>query len=164
METLLNPITKLPIFDVQVDGNHLYEEGTTQVCVYTVHTDHLGFTATDTLQSVVSIEVPSLGYADDVWVQSDNIDGHYASWPEHIRRAYDYAVQVATDLYFSEHDGDPRFKVGETVFLIEHRMPANIIAITGDNRYVVDMGDSGVFDLFSAMDFEPYDRDRWHRA
>lgn len=106
MQTEIDQITGLPIFDVQIDGNHKYEEGKTEIDVYPVYRNASGLLATSTLQTVYSIEIPSDGYSNDIWCATD--EPPVPSLPEHIVAAYKDAVKTATDRYFSEHGNDPR--------------------------------------------------------
>lgn len=106
MQTTLDKNTALPIFDVQIDGNHKYDEGKTQIDVYPVHVNASGLIETDTRQPVVSVEIPSEGFADDTWRGTDETGEH--DLPEHIVATYNDAVKRATDIYFAEHGNDPR--------------------------------------------------------
>lgn len=106
MQTEIDPKTSLPIFDVQIDGNHKYDEGKTEIDLYPVYRNASGLLAVSTLQTVHSVEIPSDGYSDDIWCATD--EALVPTLPEHIVAAYNDAVKTATDRYFAEHGNDPR--------------------------------------------------------
>lgn len=105
MQTEIDPKTSLPIFDVQIDGNHQYDEGKTEIDLYPVHRNASGLLETDTYQTAFSVELPSAGYSDDIWCATDET---LPVLPAHIVAAYNDAVNTATDRYFAEHGNDPR--------------------------------------------------------
>jgi hypothetical protein len=151
-------------FDVQIDGNHKFEEGITQICVYPVSTDGEGFRETDTLESLVSVEVPSEGYSDDCWYDVPSAMDEVRKLPEHIVKATQNAVADALGKQLGTAiTHNFKYHVGDTVFITEHRFPGEVQHLTVDGGYIIDMANSGELAEFAESDLEDYDQERWHR-
>lgn len=146
-------------FDVQVDGNHRYDEGVTEIDAYAQIENAEGKRETITDKHYVSIRLPSRGYADDVWYDS-GAEGA-AGLPAHVRLAFEASVTLAKVIQDLE-EGHPVWYPGDTVFLTGARMPGQVDAVTLDGRYVIDMGDTGVRDIFRADQLEPYKAELWN--
>lgn len=155
-------------FDVQVDGNHRWDED--RICeidVYPVSLTNEGFHTTDTMVVLASREVPTGEYADDMWYgATDAVEASTADLPEllpeNIRAAFKEALveAVAAQKLF---DGTFRYAVGTTVFIPEHRFPGEVEAHTLNGGYIVNMANSGELAEFAPDELEDYDFEKWNR-
>ena len=149
-------------FDVQVDGNHRWDED--RICeidVYPMSLTNEGFHETDTMaDALASREVPTGEYSDDKWY-GNTYEDDYAELPHHIRSAFKEAVAEAVKAQ-KLFTGTFKYAVGDTVFIPEHRFPGEVEALTVNGGYIVNMANSGELAEFAPDELEDYDNDRWN--
>jgi hypothetical protein len=151
-------------YDVQVDSNHQWGESVrnVEISVYELNIDADGNVSTDTLSSLVHVEIHNAEIkCEDTWLSSENedeIDKFPVRWQTAIRKAIETARAIQT-----KPATEWTYGVGDTVFLSEYRFPADVEYVTTDGRYVVNMANSGVLDIFTEDEVETYTAERWHR-
>jgi len=153
----------LASFDVQVDGNHRWDED--KICEIDVYPQSLntdGFYVTDTNEALASMRVPTGDYSDDKWYASADPESVKAL-PEHLREAFEMAVAFATAKQAEGLTVQHKWAVDDTVWVKEHIMPATVRELTVNGGYIVDMGDSGELDDFAPDELEDFDRERYER-
>lgn len=151
-------------YDVHVDSNHTWDEPvrTVQIGVYELNVDDEGNVSTDMLTPLVSVEFHNAeAKCEDIWLNAENID-EVEKFPERWQVAIYKAIDSARALQ-TKPAKDWTYGAGQTVFLTEYRFPADVEYVTTDGRYVVNMANSGVMDIFTEDEIEPYDAERWHR-
>lgn len=149
-------------FDVQVDSNHRWsEDRVLEVTVYPLSIDADGEISTDTFTTLAHIEIPNQeNLCEDTWISSENVT-ELENLPERWQDAVRKALELA-DAAQATTDKPMRYEAGQTVFLTEYRFPGDVENITTDGRYVIQMANSGVIDIFEEDELEPYDYDRWN--
>ncbi|QFG12774.1 hypothetical protein PBI_MIMI_300 [Arthrobacter phage Mimi] len=150
-------------FDVQIDGNHRYEDSVTQIDVYPVYIDTLGKRSTDTTKTLASTEIPSEGYADDCWYDVPSAFDEIRKLPHHVVEATGMAIAVAMNLQMETAKKDHKYHIGDTVFLPEYKFPGDVRHLTVDGGYIIDMANTGELAEFSESELEDYDQELWHR-
>ena len=150
-------------FDIQVDSNHTWDEPnrTVQISVYSMGIDAEGYNVTETMESLAEVEIPNtVDKCEDMWYGSTDTEGLSKlpqAWQDAVRSAVETAAKVQGPLKHTM-----RYGYGDTVFLTEHRFPGDVEDFTTDGRYVVEMANSGVRDVFTESELEDYDSDRWN--
>lgn len=150
-------------FDVQIDGNHQYEEGVTEIDVYPVTIDSEGKRSTDTLKTLASTEIASNGYGDDCWYDVPSAFEEIRKLPKHVVEATEMAVAVAMGLQMETAVKTHKYHIGDTVFITEHRFPGDVRHLTVDGGYIIEMANSGELAEFSENELEDYNQELWHR-
>jgi hypothetical protein len=148
-------------FDVQIDGNHQYEEGITEIDVYPVFIDGDGHRSTDTSITLASTEIASNGYADDKWYDVPSTLDEIRALPKHVVEATEMAIAVAMSLQL-ESATKPARSIGDTVFLPEYKYPGTIDHLTVDGGYIIDMASTGELAEFGEEEVEDYKPELWH--
>lgn len=152
-------------FDVQVDSNNRYDtDRITEIDVYGLSLTNEGDHTTDTLSDALARrEVPNLtGDCDDMWYGTENMEAEaIQDLPESVRTAFKEAVAEATAKQTTT--AEFKYAVGDTVFITEHRFPADVEAHTVNGGYIVDMANTGELAEFAPDELEDYDRERWNR-
>lgn len=151
-------------FDVQVDGNHRWDED--RVCEIDVYRQSLnadGFYETDTTESLAHVEVPTGDYSADLWFASADPEAVKAQ-PEHLRKAFEQAVAEATAKQAEGLTVAHKWAVGDTVWVTEYIMPGTVQDLTVTGGYIVDMGDTGELDEFREAELEEFDRERYENS
>lgn len=155
--------TLLNTFDVQVDSNHQWGEAVrnVEISVYPLSIDADGEVSTDTMDLLAHVEIHNAeAKCEDTWFSSDDADA-VAALPERWKVAVGKALEIA--LALQTVPSEPfRYGIGDTVFLTEYRFPADVECYTTDGRYVLELANTGVRDIFAADEIEPYDSDRWN--
>jgi hypothetical protein len=155
--------TLLNSFDIQIDSNHTWGEPvrTVDISVYELIIDEFGNTSTDTLTPLAHVEIHNAeAKCEDTWLSSEDT-GDIAKLPERWQVAVRQAVELAAAI--QTKPSEPfRYEVGDTVFLTEHRFPADVEYYTTEGYYVVNMANSGERGTFTEAEIEPYDFDRWN--
>jgi hypothetical protein len=148
-------------FDVQIDGNHQYDEGITEIDVYPVSIDADGNRTTDTLTTLASTEIPSNGYADDKWYDVPSAFTELRELPSHIVEPAGMAIAVAMNLQMQSAKTTHKYHIGDTVFIPEYKFPGDVRHLTVDGGYIIEMANSGELDEFAEDELEDYDAARW---
>lgn len=149
-------------FDVQIDGNHQYEEGITEIDVYPVSIDGDGYRTTDTTETLSSTEIPSNGYTNDKWYDVPSAFDEIRELPEHVVKATEMAVAVAISLQMESAVKTHKYHIGDTVFIPEYKFPGEVQHLTVDGGYILEMANSGELDEFAEDELEDYDSERWN--
>lgn len=156
--------TLLNFFDIQVDSNHQWGEPVrnVEISVYEVVIDAEGEISTDTLTSLVHMEIHNAEVkCEDTWISSED-PVELAKLPERWQIAVRKAIETAQAL--QDKPSDPiLYGRDQTVFVPEYKFPADVQFLTTDGRYVLELANSGVLDIFAQDEIEPYDTDRWNR-
>jgi hypothetical protein len=152
-------------FDVQIDGNHQYEEGITEIDVYPVEINAEGLRHTVTMDKpLASTEIPSEGYSDDCWYDIPSTMDQVRKLPDNIVKATQNAVAEALGKQLATAvRNDFKYHIGDTVFITEHRFPGEVEHLTVDGGYIVNMANSGERAEFAESELEDYNQELWHR-
>jgi hypothetical protein len=149
-------------YDVQVDGNHQYEEGITEIDVYPVSIDANGHRTTDTLTTLASTEIASNGYSDDQWFDVPSMFTQLRELPSHIVEPAGMAIAVAMNLQMQSAKTTHKYHIGDTVFLPEYKFPGDVRHLTVDGGYIIEMANSGELAEFAESELEDYKQELWH--
>lgn len=151
-------------FDVQIDGNHQYEEGITEIDVYPVSIDSEGIRNTDTLTILVSVHVPSVGYSDDCWYDIPSAMEDVRKLPDNIVKATQNAIAEALGKQLGTAvQNTYKYHVGDTVFIPEYKFPGEVEHLTVDGGYILNLANSGERAEFAESELEDYDPELWNR-
>ena len=148
-------------FDIQVDSNHTWDEPnrTVQIEVFPLGITAEGLNETDGITTLAFVEIPNgTDVCEDMWYDSTDTEALPKlpqTWQDAVRSAVETAKETQGPL------GPMRYAYGQTVFLTEHRFPGDVEDFTTDGRYVVEMANSGIRDVFTEAEMEPYDANRW---
>lgn len=151
-------------FDTQIDSNHRWDEDrVTEIDVYPMSLTNEGFHETDMVaEPLASRRVPNAETCEDMWYgNTDMEDEAIKALPENILKAFKEAIAEATENQ-TKFEGGFKYEIGDTVFITEHRFPADVEAYTVNGGYIVNMANSGELAEFAPHQLEDYDNERWN--
>jgi hypothetical protein len=160
MSVIPAPATFLGRFDVQVDSNHRWDtDRILEIDVYTISVNADGEIQTDSLNPVLSVNIPAGDWCEDVWIDSNDTE-RISELPANVRSAYNGAVTLAKSLQ-NRPDAPYKWEVGTVLFATYNRYPVEVIAHATDGSYIVEEANSGVIGVYMEHLLEDYDRERW---